>query len=248
MRLFRSPPPKKATVPEGTRIYAVGDIHGRADLLQAMFDRVDADLAQRPIERPIHVFVGDYIDRGPRSAEVIDLLIRRQQTHLTVCLKGNHEVYLCDFLDQPEILHHWAHYGALPTLLSYGLQPSLNPATEEQISLSWELKRRMPREHIAFLSSLPLTFSCGDYFFAHAGVRPGIPLEYQTPDDLLWIRGEFLNYEGSFGKVVVHGHTPMMEAAVHKNRINIDTGAYATGKLTCVVLDRDQQVFIQQTR
>lgn len=231
-------------LPEGVRIYAVGDIHGRADLLEQTFARIDADLAKHPAPTPIQVFLGDYIDRGPKSAQVLEHLVQRGRTHRTICLKGNHEIYLLEFLRNPEILRPWGQFGGLTTLLSYGLTPSLNPADEEQVKLAEELDRVLPPDHRQFLGALPLSFSCGDYFFVHAGVRPGESLSRQRDEDLLWIRDEFLLHEEAFEKIVVHGHTPVMEPDVRRNRINIDTGAYATGRLTCLRLEGDEISFL----
>jgi len=123
------------------------------------------------------------------------------------------------------------------TLLSYGLKPSINPDRDEQTILATEFAEILPREHLDFLQSLELTFNCGDFLFVHAGVRPGVPIHEQTEDDLLWIRDDFLNWEQPFERLVVHGHTPVSQPDLRPNRINIDTGAYATGRLTCVVIE-----------
>ncbi|WP_213287210.1 metallophosphoesterase family protein [Bradyrhizobium sp. sGM-13] len=227
----------RAALPEGIRIYAVGDIHGRSDLLESLLAAIDADCKERPVPRPIAVFVGDYIDRGPDSRNVLDLLLRWQQSHEAIFLRGNHETFLPRFITDPRSLDEWRQYGGLETLLSYGLRPSINPDRDEQTTLATEFAEVVPREHLDFLQSLDLTFSCGDFLFVHAGVRPGVPIHEQTEDDLLWIRDDFLNWEQPFERLVVHGHTPVDEPDLRLNRINIDTGAYATGRLTCVVIE-----------
>jgi serine/threonine protein phosphatase 1 len=237
-------PSFRPLVPDGLRIYAVGDIHGRADLLKQLFSRIDEDLKDDPIAKTIQVFLGDYIDRGQDSAAVFDLLIERASTHHLACLKGNHELYLTEFLENPRILGVWAQYGALPTLASYGLRPAINAGFKEQVELAADLGIAMPKSHGEFLAGLKPCFTCGDFFFVHAGVRPGTPLERQLEDDLLWIRDDFLLHEEPFEKIIVHGHTPVMEPDVRKNRINIDTGAYATGRLTCLKLEQDKILFI----
>jgi serine/threonine protein phosphatase 1 len=229
---------------EGLRIYAVGDIHGRADLLRRLLLRIDQDLEENPAARTLHVFLGDYIDRGQDSAGVLDLLIERSQAFPAVCLKGNHEAFLLEFLRNPRILRLWAPNGGLATLASYGLKPPLHPAAGEEEKLVADLRAAMPERHSQFLAGLELSFTCGDYFFAHAGVRPGTPLSCQRQEDLLWIRDDFLQHQEPFEKIIVHGHTPVMEPEVRPNRINIDTGAYATGRLTCLRLERDKIEFL----
>jgi serine/threonine protein phosphatase 1 len=237
-------PPRAARVPEGVRLYAIGDIHGRADLLAQVFARIDASCVDIVADKAIHVFLGDYVDRGPRSREVLDLLIRRRLQYPLVCLKGNHEQYLLEFLNNPAVLDEWRRFGGLDTLLSYGLAPSLKPDGQESIVLSSNLNRALPESHRLFLNSLALSFTCGGFFFVHAGVRPGIALARQAQEDLLSIRDDFLLYEEAYEKVVVHGHTPVVKPDVRANRINIDTGAYATGRLTCLMLERDRMSFI----
>jgi serine/threonine protein phosphatase 1 len=237
-------PSVRPLVPEGLRIYAVGDIHGRADLLKQLFSRIDKDLEDHPIAETIHVFLGDYIDRGRDSAAVLDLLIERANSHQMACLKGNHEIYLSEFLENPRILGAWAQYGALPTLASYGLTPTINAGFKEQADLAASLCNAMPKSHGEFLVGLKPSFTCGDFFFVHAGVRPGTPLTRQREEDLFWIRDDFLLHEEPFEKIIVHGHTPVKEPDVRKNRINIDTGAYATGRLTCLKLEQDKILFI----
>ena len=231
-------------IPEGLRVYAIGDIHGRVDLLDQVLLRIDAHATAHPVSRPVEVFLGDYIDRGPASREVLDRLSARTRTRETMCLKGNHETFIEAFIKDPTILSDWGRYGGIETLLSYGLVPSVNMGPAEQIELAATFSEVLPLGHRIFLGSLRPSFTCGDYFFVHAGVRPGIPLAKQREEDLLWIRDDFLLYEDDFGKVVVHGHTPVREPDVRPNRINIDTGAYATGQLTCLMLEGDKRQFI----
>jgi serine/threonine protein phosphatase 1 len=234
----------KPRIPDGTRVYAVGDIHGRADLLRALLARIDADLEAHPIAKSVQVFVGDYIDRGPHSREVLDLLIARRAQHPMVYLKGNHEAYAAQFLSDPSVLSDWRHMGGLNTLLSYGVRASAKDGPQERHDAAESYRQALPDSHRLFFHSLALSFTCGDFFFVHAGVRPGVPLGQQREEDLLWIRDDFLLHEEDFGKVVVHGHTPARAPDIRPNRINVDTGAYATGRLTCLVLEGDQMSFI----
>jgi len=222
----------------------IGDIHGRADLLSPLLERIDADLQERPVPYPVEIFLGDYIDRGPNSREVIDRLIARSCVRETIFLRGNHETYITAFLDQPAILSEWRQIGGLETLMSYGMQPSLRMEPDEQIRLAAAFKRVLPESHRLFLNSLSTSLSGGDYFFVHAGIRPGVPLAEQRDEDLLWIREDFLLCEESFGRVIVHGHSPVPEPEMRPNRINIDTGAYATGRLTCLVLEEEDRHFL----
>ncbi|MCK1521664.1 MULTISPECIES: metallophosphoesterase family protein [unclassified Bradyrhizobium] len=234
----------KPRLPDGIRIYAIGDVHGRADLLQSLLTVIDADLARSNPGRAIQVFLGDYVDRGPDSRAVLDLLIERSKSHETVCLKGNHEIFLLEVLKDPARLQEWRHYGGLLTLVSYGINPTMNPTPEEQIELIEGLRRALPPEHLSFLQQLRSSFACGDFFFVHAGVKPGVALERQKEEDLLWIREEFLESDRRFGKYVVHGHTPVSAPDIRPNRINIDTGAYATGNLTLLTIQGDSLLAI----
>lgn len=235
---------QKPALPQGTRIYAVGDVHGRADLLRALFERVDNDRDQRPGARTMEVFLGDYVDRGPASREVIDLLLARSRTNQTVFLKGNHETFVIDFLEDPSVLREWRSFGGLETLMSYGLAPSINPDLRHQQELAAQFHRVFPHEHRELIDALKTSFTCGDYFFVHAGVRPGISLADQHERDLLWIRDDFLHWRDDFAKMIVHGHTPVAEPQILSNRINIDTGAYATGRLTCLILEGEDFSFL----
>lgn len=228
------------STPAGQRIYAVGDVHGRADLLREVFARIDEDFRAYPTKNPLQIFVGDYIDRGPQSREVIDLLIMRQQKHEVVCLKGNHEALALQFLSDPGILSQWKSLGGDATLRSYGISSGRGEDARSQRETALAFHQALSESHRSFMEGLRLSFTCGDFFFVHAGVRPRVPLDKQSPNDLLWIRDEFLFSEENFGKVIVHGHTPVGEPDIQHNRINIDTGAYATGRLTCVVLEGDR--------
>ncbi len=219
-------------------MYAIGDIHGRVDLLEQLLRGIDEDLKQASVPQSIEVFLGDYVDRGPASRQVLDLLIEREKTHRTIFLKGNHETLLTSFIANPATLGDWQRIGGLETLMSYGLTPLINVRTQLELAAAFD--EALPASHRKFLSDLKPSFTCGDYFFVHAGVRPGIALEKQREADLLWIRHEFLLCEENFGKIVVHGHTPVLQPDIRSNRINIDTGAYATGRLSCLILEADK--------
>jgi len=226
------------------RTIAIGDIHGCADLLPNVFAAIDHHIARTAPTRALHVYLGDYIDRGPASRQTIDLLIERSRRHESIFLKGNHEAFLFEVLQDASRLEAWKQYGGFQTLMSYGLTPSLRPDREEQDALVQALRHAMPDHHRRFLGNLRSSFHCGDFFFAHAGVRPGVPLRHQREEDLLWIRDEFLQSEEDFGKFVVHGHTPVPKPEIRPNRINIDTGAFATGILTLLTIQGEQMFAI----
>jgi serine/threonine protein phosphatase 1 len=228
---------RRPRLPDGLRIYALSDIHGCADLLARAFDRIDHDTAQdRPLRTGL-VFLGDYVDRGLDSCRTLDILIERTQRRPCVFLKGNHEEVLLNFLQDPPLLQAWRQFGGLQTLISYGLKPSVNPDGSELFDLARGFASALPPAHLQFLKGLRTSFTCGDYFFVHAGVRPGIPLDEQADQDLLWIREEFLASRKNFGKFIVHGHTPVVAPDLQRHRVNIDTGAYATGRLTLLRLE-----------
>jgi len=177
MILFQSSLSKKnraPRVPDGVRIYAIGDIHGRADLLNQVLKRIDSDMATNPASKNIEVYLGDYIDRGPSSRQVLDRLVARNHTHRAVFLKGNHETFMTDFVSNPSILEDWQRLGGLETLMSYGIKPSINADTAAQASLAAAFDMALPDSHRRFLVDLKASYTCGDFFFVHAGVRPGL--------------------------------------------------------------------------
>lgn len=238
-------------VPAGTRLYAVGDVHGRLDLLEQIEEAILEDFAAagRPLQ-PVLVLVGDYVDRGFESRAVLDHLIERPLPGFArVLLLGNHDLWLRAFLDGQAIDPAWLDYGGDATLASYGvgLDRSL-PEAERLAAARTALLERFPPAHRRLLDELEPAFEFGDYFLCHAGVRPGVPLEAQSDTDLLWIREPFLSFPGEFGKIVVHGHTPSEEPVVRRNRIGIDTGACWTGRLTCLVLEGTEQRFLSTGR
>lgn len=240
MRSSSTHPPRTipAAVPADTRIYAIGDIHGRSDLLAETIDRIEDDLRRRPINYAVEVYLGDYIDRGPDSKGVLDQLAVRLVRRHAVCLRGNHEAILERFLwNDAEAIHHWIRLGALQTLASYGIVPRARAGTMTPYELRQSLLDVFPRAHELFLQCLRNSFACGDFLFVHAGIRPGVPMEQQDPEDLFWIRDEFLNSTLNHGKLVVHGHTPVNHPDIRSNRINIDTGAWRTGTLTCIAIE-----------
>ncbi len=228
---------RRPSLPAELRIYAIGDIHGRLDLLNELLARISSDIALRPTVRPLYVFLGDYIDRGSASCETIDRLIEHGKTHESVFLKGNHELIAIKCLSDRGLFDQWLRLGGLETLVSYGV-PAETLANGKQIAeLQSAFHGALPQAHFRFFRDLKNSFECGDFFFAHAGVKPNVELSRQKENDLLWIRGEFLTSKDDFGKIIVHGHTPTREIEVGPNRINIDTGAFATGCLSCLVLE-----------
>ena len=234
-----------AVLPEGQRIYAIGDVHGRADLLEQVRDKVAIDLMTRPIAHATIVTLGDYVDRGPATKTVLDHLT--SQTFFParlVALGGNHDLLFRDFLLNPELGEHWRSMGGVETLKSYGAPTKDFQLGKNLGGVAATFGDVLPDAHRRLMFDLPLHFEMGDYFFCHAGVRPGRPLDRQAEQDLIWIRDEFLNSDQDFGKVVVHGHTPMDRPQVRHNRVSIDTAAYATGRLTCVVIEGDRLHFL----
>ena len=234
-------------MPVPTRLYAIGDIHGRSDLLERLIGEIARDLDRRPSENRLTVTLGDYIDRGPDSRGVLARLAENPFPTDYVALKGNHEELFEAFLDDPSTAAHWCRNGGLETLRSYGVDVVSLMRGRDYEAAAQALLAAVPREHFAFLGSLRLTLSIEHYFLCHAGVRPGVPLQQQSPDDLLWIREEFLNSKADFGKTVVHGHTPTPEPELLPNRINVDTGAFMTGRLTCAVLEGSEVRFLSAT-
>lgn len=237
-RRRRRPVERPAAVPAGRRIYAIGDIHGRSDLLDSLEAAIAQDLDRSPPGQARIICLGDYVDRGPDSAGVIERLMRPQMAGVErTLLKGNHEEILERFLMAPEATAGWCRLGGIETMRSYGVAAELLIARHGIAAAASEFRAKLPAAHMALLGGLALSASEGDYFFCHAGVRPGIALERQSARDLLWIRDEFLSSADDFGKVVVHGHTPVVEPELAGNRINIDTGAFASNRLTCLVLE-----------
>jgi serine/threonine protein phosphatase 1 len=236
-----------ARVPPGVCVYAVGDIHGRADLLQVLHRQIAADAAQlTPGTDKLVIYVGDYVDRGLESRTVLDLLIHQPlEGFRAVYLLGNHDAWLLSFLIDANIGPTWLRYGGDATLHSYGLtlRPSGDDPRHFEV-LQAELRERLPRRHVEFLEELELSYETGDYLFVHAGVRPSVPLDQQAVDDLLWIREPFLSSRRDLGKIIVHGHTVEAEPVVRVNRIGIDTGACWTGSLTCLVLEEGSYRFL----
>ncbi len=238
--------PSPPSAPRGTRIYAVGDIHGRLDLLDSLLDQIQRDADDAPNLLKSLVFLGDYIDRGPDSARVIERLIHGLPPMFsTVCLRGNHEDVMLRFLGDLRAAPGWLTYGGRATLVSYGVDAPSPDASQARLAVAQQdLNHALPDHHRAFLTGLRSCASFGDYHFVHAGVRPGVPLDRQRDMDRLWIRHEFLNSREDLGKVIVHGHTVATEPESYPNRIGIDTGAYATNRLTALVLEGTERRFL----
>lgn len=227
-----------SAVPPGMRVYAIGDIHGRADLLEKLHGQIAQDAATRKAAKNLLIYLGDYIDRGPDSRRVLALAAGHlphgfEKQYLT----GNHEALMLEFLTDPSKGANWISNGGREALLSFGVAPPSEFATPERFAeTARELRASLTPDEWAFLNGLQYSHREGHYFFAHAGVRPGVPLDQQYSQDLIWIRGQFLESEINFGAVVVHGHSMRREVEIRPNRIGIDTGAYASGKLTCLGL------------
>ncbi len=229
----QAPPP-----PPHTRVYAIGDIHGHLSLLQEIHELILEDAARIPESRNVVVYLGDYVDRGPDSAGVIERLLSEPLRDFEcIYLMGNHEDLLLQYLVDDSVAPFWLPAGGSDTLESYGVAARSfvhEPSALAELQKSFQQK--LPPRHIAFFEGLSLSHIEGDYAFVHAGVWPGVPLEQQRPQDLMWIRDDFLYSGEDHGYVVVHGHTPSEYPDFHHNRINIDTGAFYTGRLTALVL------------
>jgi serine/threonine protein phosphatase 1 len=223
--------------PTAMRLYIIGDIHGRSDLLDQIIEKINEDIREFGGKESLTITLGDYIDRGADSRGVIDRLSRNPFPTSYIALKGNHEVFFESFLRDGSDVSVWRRLGGFETLQSYGIpldDLKAGHGIEEAVKT---LKASIPETHLAFLSSLKNSLSIDEYFFCHAGVRPGVPLDQQSERDLLWIRDEFLKSQQDFGKMVIHGHTPREWPEIRPNRVNIDTGACATGRLTCLAID-----------
>ncbi|WP_166141614.1 metallophosphoesterase family protein [Methylosinus sp. RM1] len=227
-------------LPPDLRIYAVGDIHGRADLLDKLARRIEEERASAP-SAVLTIFLGDYIDRGLQSSTVVDWLSRGDFPTPFLALRGNHEEIFMRFLEDASVLESWRRFGGIETLHSYGVEVSSIMRGKGYEEARRALSARLPDAHRRFIQETPLTASYGDYFFCHAGAKPGVPLDAQRAEDLLWIREEFLSFRGAWEKMIVHGHTPVSEPDILPNRINVDTGAFATSILTALVLETDSR-------
>ena len=236
-----------ARVPDGSRVYAIGDIHGRDDLLTRLHADILADAAVVGDLRRVVVYLGDYVDRGPGSRAVIDCLLGDPLPGFEVVhLIGNHEAWLLDFLDDAAAGPGWLANGGQATLESYGVHSGVplggfSGLREAQAVL----RENLPPEHLAFFHGLDLYHVEGDYLFVHAGIRPDVPLERQESADLIWIRNEFLHSRSDHGRIVVHGHSITDTPEILSNRIGIDTGAYDSECLTCLVLEGDTRRFLR---
>jgi len=237
----------EAAAPDGVRLYAIGDVHGRLDLLDRMHERIATEIERdRPADwRIIHL--GDYVDRGPESAGVLERLARRSTDDARVLsVVGNHDLGFLEFLAVPRGDGLFATHGGADTARSYGVGICFRDPVA--LSAGWtELDAAVPAHHRDFIARLPFSLTFGDFFFCHAGIRPGVPLAEQSPDDLVWIRQEFHRWPQLHPKVVVHGHTPTGEPDVFGNRVNVDTGAWQTGRLTALVIEGTEKRFLQAT-
>ena len=246
--LFRPRPrPRLPAVPDGTRYYVIGDIHGRLDLFDAMIAEIEADDVARADGETHVVLLGDLVDRGPDSAGVVARTRDWQAQRSVRVLAGNHEEMFLDAFEKPEVLRHFLKHGGRETILSYGLSKKQFNAMslDELFEL---LPRLIPQEERNYIAAFEEMIVAGDYLFVHAGIDPAVPLAEQRRRDLLWIRDRFLNHEGPLDKVVVHGHTIFDRVMDCGNRIGIDTGAFRSGVLTALVLETDQRRVIQASR
>ena len=230
------------SIPDNTRIYAIGDIHGYVKELEAMHALIRQDIDDNPIDDPQIVYIGDYIDRGPENDAVIQCLLERELnepdiTH--VFLRGNHENAMMEFIEKPSgPRKDWLDWGGINTLINYGVQPDMTkPLSTQATVLAAGLAEKLPMSHAEFLRNSQLYYECGEFLFVHAGIKPGVPLDKQKDHDLMMIRKGFLDYEEPHEKCVVHGHTSVKEIDIKPNRINVDTGLYHGRHLVAAVLE-----------
>jgi serine/threonine protein phosphatase 1 len=240
--------PRVSRVPDGVRVYAIGDIHGRADLLDQLLFRIYADDKARGAARSQIIFLGDLVDRGPDSAGVVQRALEISQNGRPVrFLMGNHEeVFLKALNGSLEALKFFVKIGGRATILSYGIDEADYDAMDFDALLP-ALIARVPQAHVEFLRGFEDQIAIGDYLFVHAGIRPHVAFQDQSGGDLRWIRSEFLDFRGDHGAVVVHGHTITDDVEERSNRIGIDTGAFATGRLTAIGLEGGERWYLGTT-
>ena len=244
-KLFASPPERiLPAVAEGQRVYAVGDVHGRLDLLVSLAEAIETDNARRGPADVTVIMLGDLIDRGPDSAGVLKAVRIWAKHRKLRFITGNHEEMFLEALENPEVLRHFLRYGGKETLLSYPIDPLAY--TEAEIEdVQALMLGSIPQDDIDFIRSFEDVIINGDYVFVHAGIHPGTPLDDQRVSQLRWIREPFLSHSGDHGFVVVHGHTINREAEVLQNRIGIDTGAYVSGRLTALGLEGTERWLLE---
>lgn len=237
-----------AMVPAGFRVYAVGDVHGEDGLLEQMLGKIERDIDERPAQRNVLVFLGDLIDRGPDSAAVVERLRNyRHRNVRTVFIAGNHEeVFLRILAGEDDLIASWLRFGGRECALSYGLSPDLAAMPRDRAGEA--IRAAVPADHRHFMEGFVDSFRAGDYLFVHAGVRPGVNLERQAPEDLRWIRKPFLDWTGGHGATIVHGHTISEKVEERAGRIGIDTGAYRHGRLTAFVAEGRDRRYIEAVR
>ncbi|MEM6603201.1 MAG: metallophosphoesterase [Pseudomonadota bacterium] len=237
---------RKFALPDGVRIYAIGDIHGCADLLKHKVNLLYSDLIHHSNKKNIFVGMGDYIDRGPASSKVIDILINDLPSYIGhVFLTGNHEQFMQYFMEAPEKNVLWLEYGGIETLRSYDVHVPKRPFTPENLQdMAKELKENIPTAHKEFFANMRLSYTAGDYFFVHAGINPKYSINAQNDKDLTTIRTSFIDSQKIFEKRIVHGHTPAERIEALPNRFNLDTGAYLSGNLSMVAFEKSEHFVI----
>lgn len=235
-----------AQIPDGERVYAIGDIHGRKDLLQQLLTMLKADAADFKGKITL-VGIGDYIDRGPDSKGVVDTLLAEIPTGWEkIFLRGNHEQAMLDFMDAPLLRGEWLAWGGIQAMESYGVAPYGARGMRDSAALAAEFSQTLEENgHDAFYKATRLSFTCGDYLFVHAGVRPGVPADKQMADDLLFIRDDFIGREHHLPYRVVFGHTILEEPLMADDRIGLDTGAFQSNVLTAVRLEGETATILQ---
>jgi len=244
LNLVSRPKPVPLSIPPGRRIYAIGDIHGRLDLLDRLIAMIDEDDLRRGIAATELIFLGDLVDRGPDSRGVVERLMALAEARPVRFLMGNHEeVFLRALEGDLKALRFLIRIGGRETLFSYGISEE-EYRNFEYDALMASVRAAVPASHIAFLTRFEHWIEAGDYLFVHAGLRPGVELEEQKTADLRWIRDDFLSHRASFGKMVVHGHSITDDIDERGNRIGIDTGAFASGKLTAIGLESDERWYL----
>lgn len=238
-------PLDSATIPDGRRVYAIGDVHGRNDLLQRLLDKIVKDDGERGAVESEIIFLGDLVDRGPDSAGVIDTAMQARETLGNVrFLMGNHEeVYLAAASGDEKSVRFFNRIGGRETILSYDI--TMKEYMElDMTQLALRIPELFPREHVDFISGFEDQIIVGDYAFVHAGIRPGVPLSEQRQKDLRWIREDFLSASEAHEKVIVYGHTINDDVVETGTRIGIDTGAYYSEKLTALALQGSERWYL----